>query len=234
MLLGDSVRPVSKVEMLDLSIERADVCRSLGYRSTDAPSASIAALIDDCIAKSLPLLQPTFSHVIREVRSVDGRISLLDDGSRFESEVVARLLEQCDEVAVYVSTIGSHIEEMSSALAEDGYITESYVVDSIGSSATEKLAEAVQKKIAEEASAIGLCVSRRFSPGYCDWSIAQQSVVFSIAAGDTAGVRLTPDCVMVPRKSSSGIIGIGRCDGNVETYNPCVTCPKTVCPGRRA
>ena len=221
------------VEMIDLAIERSDVCRYLGYRSGDTPSASIASLIDECIAKSLPLLRPAFSHVTRDVRSVEGRISLLDDGSRFESDVVARLLEQCDKVAVYVSTIGSHIEDMSSALAEDGYITESYVVDSIGSSATEKLSEAMHQRIAEEAAGLGLCVSRRFSPGYCDWNIDQQSVVFSIAEGGSAGVQLTSGSLMLPRKSSSGIIGIGRCDSQVETYNPCITCNKAVCPGRR-
>jgi hypothetical protein len=218
---------------IDVRLDRADVCRSLGYRSTDSPSANIAVLIDDCIAKSLPLLQPAFVSVIRDISSIDGSISVLDDGSRFESKIVGRLLEHCRRVAVYVVTIGGQIEEMSSALAEDGYITESYVVDSIGSSATEKLAEAVHERIALEASAQGLCASRRFSPGYCDWHIDQQSVLFGIAGGDSAGVHLTPAYLMLPRKSSSGIVGIGRCDDLLQTYNPCLTCRKTGCPGRR-
>jgi hypothetical protein len=218
---------------IDIRIDRADVCRSLGYRSMDSPSANIALLIDDCIAKSLPLLQPAFACVIREVRSIHGRISVLDDGSRFESEIIGRLLEHCQRVAVYVVTIGGQIEDMSSALAEDGYITESYVVDSIGSSATERLAEVVHGKIAQDASAVGLCASRRFSPGYCDWHIDQQSVIFGIARGDSAGVHLTSAFLMLPRKSSSGIVGLGRDDGFVETYNPCLACRKAACPGRR-
>jgi len=218
---------------IDIRIDRADVCRSLGYRSMDSPSAGIALLIDDCIAKSLPLLQPAYACAIREVSSVRGRVSVLGDGSRFESEVVGRLLEHCQRVAVYVLTIGRHLEDMSSALAEDGYITEAYVVDSIGSSATEKLAEVVHGSISQEASALGLCASRRFSPGYCDWHIDQQRVIFGIAGGDSAGVHLTSACLMLPRKSSSGIVGLGRSDGFVEAFNPCLTCRKTVCPGRR-
>ncbi len=218
---------------IDLRIDRADVCRSLGYRSMDSPSAGIALLIDDSIAKSIPLLQPAYACVIREVSSIHGAISVLDDGSRFESQIVGRLLEHCQRVAVYVLTIGSQLEDMSSALAEDGFITEAYVVDSIGSSATEKLAEVVHGKIAQEALALGLCASRRFSPGYCDWHIDQQRVIFGIAGGDSAGVHLTSSCLMLPRKSSSGIVGLGRSDGFVETFNPCLTCRKTVCPGRR-
>jgi hypothetical protein len=222
-----------KAEMIDIGIDRAGVCRYLGYRSADTPSAGIASLIDDCIAKSFPLIQPAFTCILRDVKSVEGRVSFLDDGSSFQSDVIARLLEHCDKVAVYVLTVGSQLEEMGSALAEDGFILEAYVVDSIGSSATEKLAEAVQQRIAEEAAAQRLCTSRRFSPGYCDWHIDQQSTIFQLVDGDSVGVHLTPDCLMVPRKSSSGIVGIGRCDGYVETYNPCLTCKKSRCPGRR-
>lgn len=218
---------------IDVRIDRADVCRSLGYRSVDSPSANIASLIDDCIAKSLPLLQPSFACVMREVSAINGGISVLDDGSRFESKIVGRLLEHCQRVAVYVLTIGSQLEDMSSALAEDGYITEAYVLDSIGSSATERLAEVVHGKIAQEALALGLRASRRFSPGYCDWHIDQQRVIFGIAGGDSAGVHLTSAFLMLPRKSSSGIVGLGRDDGFAETFNPCLTCRKAACPGRR-
>ena len=222
-----------KAEMIDIGIDRAGVCRYLGYRSGDTPSAGIASLIDDCIEKSFPLIQSAFSYVVRDVKSVEGRVSFLDDGSSFQSDVIARLLEHCDKVAVYVLTVGNQLEEMGSALAEDGFILEAYVLDSIGSSATEKLAEAVQQRIAKEAAAQRLCISRRFSPGYCDWHISQQSMIFQLVEGDSVGVHLTPDYLMLPRKSSSGIIGMGRCDGNVETYNPCVTCRKQRCPGRR-
>ncbi len=37
---------------------------------------------------------------------------------------------------------------------------------------------------------------------------------------------------MIPRKSISGIIGIGS-NGNVQDYNPCKTCEKHDCLGRR-
>jgi hypothetical protein len=222
-----------KAETIDIEIDRADVCPYLGYRSGDTPSAGIASMINECIAKSFPLIQPAFTYVLRDVKSIVDGVSFLDDGSSIQSHIIARLLGHCEKVAVYVLTVGSQLEEMGSALAEDGFILESYVLDSIGSSATEKLAEAVQQRIAADAAAQRLCISRRFSPGYCDWHISQQSTIFQLVDGDSVGIHLTPDCLMVPRKSSSGIVGIGRCDGYVETYNPCLTCKKTRCPGRR-
>ncbi|GAH91002.1 unnamed protein product, partial [marine sediment metagenome] len=53
--------------------------------------------------------------------------------------------------------------------------------------------------------------SRRLSPGYCDWKIDQQKMVFRAMKDDSAGVRLTEECLMLPQKSISGIIGIGQC-----------------------
>jgi len=49
--------------------------------------------------------------------------------------------------------------------------------------------------------------------------------------GDYAGVKLTDGCLMIPRKSISGIIGIGPIE--IEKYNPCNTCDKLDCVGRR-
>jgi hypothetical protein len=43
---------------------------------------------------------------------------------------------------------------------------------------------------------------------------------------------LTDSYLMLPRKSVSGIIGIG-CGAGVKDYNPCRTCDKRGCPGRR-
>jgi hypothetical protein len=39
--------------------------------------------------------------------------------------------------------------------------------------------------------------------------------------------------LMLPRKSISGVIGIGLPGHGIEEYNPCITCRKKDCPGRR-
>jgi hypothetical protein len=49
--------------------------------------------------------------------------------------------------------------------------------------------------------------------------------------GNSMGVRLTKECLMLPRKSVSGVIGIGPRE--MKNYNPCKTCNKRDCLGRR-
>jgi cobalamin-dependent methionine synthase I len=136
-------------------------------------------------------------------------------------------------VAIFLVTIGKYLEETAFQLARDGLILQATVLDAIGSDAVEKVADFAQDRIKEVAKARGLVTSRRFSPGYCDWNIGQQRMLFYALTGNTVGIRLTGECLMIPQKSISGIIGIGPSIDNVENYNPCKTCTKQDCPGRR-
>ena len=130
-------------------------------------------------------------------------------------------------------TIGKHLEETAYQLAEDGLVLQATVLDAIGSGAAERVADLVQDKIRETANTQGLVTSPRFSPGYCDWDVDQQKTIFQAVDGDALGIYLTERYLMIPRKSISGIIGIGPSNSDVENYNSCKTCKKYDCLGRR-
>ena len=216
-----------------IDIDRSRVLQSIGYDTDYKPSTRIMSLINEYIDNAHNLISPLYSYVIRDIESVHGSRVEIEGSVVFQSGVIARMLEQCEKVAVFALTIGNHLEELVAHLAEGGVIVQAAVLDAIGSGATEKVADFVQDRIGEVAHAQGLCVSRRFSPGYCDWDVSQQEMVFRAMNGDSAGVRLTEGYLMLPRKSISGIIGIGTRSSNVENYNPCKTCSKQDCLGRR-
>ena len=215
----------------EFNISSPRVLRDIGYDEDCEPSARMVSLINDYIRNAHQFIAPSFSYVVRDIALVKGTSVLLEDSTIFESGVIARLLEKCDKVALFVLTIGNYLEDTVRRLAEDGLILQSAVLDAIGSDAAERLADSVEGQISEVAHNQGLTVSRRFSPGYCDWDVSQQKMVFQAMKGDHAGVLLTDSCLMMPRKSISGIIGIGPTE--VENYNPCKTCDKQDCVGRR-
>ena len=153
----------------------------------------------------------------------------IDGGIVFRSSILTRLLEQCEKVAVFTVTIGNHLEKIVAALARDGLMLRATILDTVGSNTAERVAEMAHNLISEEARPLGFCTSRRFSPGYCDWDISQQEMVFGAMGRNTAGVSLTDGYLMIPRKSISGIIGLGRPGHDVEEYNPCRTCSNREC-----
>ena len=130
-------------------------------------------------------------------------------------------------------TLDGYLEEAVSHLADNGFVVQARVLDAIGSDAAEQVAEHVRDVITEGARAQGLSTSQRFSPGYCDWEVDQQRILFRAMNGSSAFIELTDKCLMIPRKSISGIIGIGTFESGVESYNPCKTCCQRDCPGRR-
>ena len=218
---------------IDIEIDKEQVCHYIGYDADYELSARISSLIDEYVEHAPHLIDPSYSYVIKDIERVQGSTIVIEGWITFESQVLARLLEQCHKVAVFLVTIGEHLEEMAYQLAEDGLVLQATVLDAIGSDAVERVDDFVQGKIAEAASAQGLVTSERFSPGYCDWNIAQQRKVFRTVDWNSAGIRLTKECLMIPRKSISGIIGIGPSNSNVENYNPCKACLKLDCQSRR-
>jgi len=216
-----------------IDINRQQVLRNIGYCTDCKLPTRLASLIDDYVENVHNLIEPSYSCVVRDIKLVQGSRVIIEGSIIFESQVIASLLEQCEKAAVFVVTIGERLEEMAYRLAEDGLIVQATVLDAIGSVAAEDVAEFVQGKVREIADDQGLAISQRFSPGYCDWDIGQQSRILWAVDGDSMGIRLTDGCLMIPRKSISGIIGIGPRDGSVDNYNPCRTCDKHNCPGRR-
>jgi hypothetical protein len=216
-----------------IEIDAKQVCRYLGYKADVEPSPRIASLLDEHLQRARELIRPAYSYVIRDVQFAAGSLVFIQGPVAFQGDSIAGLLGRCDKVAVFVLTIGDALEGTVVRLADEGLIVEAYVLDAIGSAATEGLADYVEGQIVSSAQAEGLCASRRFSPGHCDWDIGQQRMLFHALKGDWAGVHLTDDCLMVPQKSVSGVIGLAHGDTGVEDYNPCVTCDKRHCVGRR-
>ena len=218
---------------LEIEVDERQVLSRIGYKGDSEPSPRIAASVNEHIQLAKKLIEPSCSYVIRDVDLVRGRDVFIGDFVMFRSHVIARLLEKCQQVGVFLVTIGDKLGEKAACLADNGLILESYVLDAIGSSAVEQMAEQVEIEMRKTASDEGLCVSRRFSPGYCDWSIRQQKELFRLIDGDSVGVRLTTGYLMIPQKSVSGVVGIGSSCADIETYNPCRTCNKRNCIGRR-
>ncbi|MFQ5826043.1 MAG: vitamin B12 dependent-methionine synthase activation domain-containing protein [Dehalococcoidia bacterium] len=219
-------------ERIDIQIDREEVLRYLGYQAGHKVPARILSLVDRHIQNASQLIEPQHSFVIRNTEGVEGDKVFFGDVT-FESRIIAQLMQRCQKAAVFAVTIGGSLEGQVRQLADEGRVLEAAIMDAVGSDAAEKAATAVQGRVREIANAQGLGISSRFSPGYCDWDIGQQTMVFHAMNGRSAGIRLTDSCLMVPRKSVSGVIGMSPHGGELERWSPCQSCKRRNCPGRR-
>ncbi|MEJ2637919.1 MAG: vitamin B12 dependent-methionine synthase activation domain-containing protein [Calditrichia bacterium] len=109
---------------------------------------------------------------------------------------------------LYVVTIGPGIDNQVKALSEAGEVFEAYILNGIGGAAAEMTALDFNLYVNEELMASrGRGRYRRFSPGYGDWRLEEQQKIFALLKPeDKIGVRLNESNLMIPEKSTSGIM----------------------------
>lgn len=144
---------------------------------------------------------------------------------------VAGYLKGSEQIAVFVATAGPELTDMADHFSADGELLEAYLIDAIGSLTVEKAMDNIQESLELSSKEEGLSCTNRYSPGYCNWPLVDQHTLFSLIPDHTSGVILTESALMLPRKSVSGVIGIGK-KVRHRDYG-CATCNNQTCIYRK-
>ncbi|WP_455584271.1 vitamin B12 dependent-methionine synthase activation domain-containing protein [Bacteroides sp.] len=140
---------------------------------------------------------------------------------------ISGLLKGSEKIAVFVCTVGPGVTFAYKNFTAEGDPLKAYLVDMLGSIAVEKAMDRIQQQIAGELSEIGLKMTNRFSPGYCNWLVKEQRKLFSLLPPSPCGIQLSESALMIPSKSISGIWGIGSSVRYVE--HNCSLCGMKSC-----
>lgn len=96
-------------------------------------------------------------------------------------------------------------------------------LDGQGSAATEALASDASSRVEREAAAEGMGTTIPPSPGMTGWGVSEgQAQTFTLIDAAPAGVVLTPNGIMGPRKSISFVLG--ACPGLATATRACDLC----------
>jgi len=184
--------------------------------------------VEAVIDESYRLIEPRAVYKTVRISEVKGGRLVLEGGSVFESELLAEKFKCTPEIAVYVLTIGPALERRVSELASRE-LFKSFIMDCVGTYALRQVFDIVRKDFQPD----GEGRLSKFSPGSTAyWDLRQQKVLFDVLGGEdvenVTGVRLNESCIMIPRKSVSGVMG-----NTEEQFQECQIC-KRRCEYRRA
>jgi len=217
------------VNDIEAKINKNEVCQYLGYKRGRSPTPHVSSVIDSQLDEAHALIKPQACYAIEPIVGVNSS-TLSVDGLVFTSRHIAPIFSGCSQAVLFLVTIGGSLERKVARLMKQGLTLESVIMDSIGSVAVEKVADWLEDLVRNIAATNGDKVGWRYSPGYCDWDITQQQELFRVFDDKSIGVNLSSACVMMPRKSISGIIGVGK---SCTTSSACRFCNKKDCPTRR-
>lgn len=182
----------------ELGITAADVYEQMGYHDAqpDKATQQETAMI---LKEVSQWLRPRFSYFV------------VNKQPDFEmGNIILRQLRGSEAFALFICTSGLEFETYQQRLKEQGDMVRVFIADALGSVIAEKCADQMEKALQESIDKLGWMHTNRFSPGYCGWHVSQQQLLFPLFQGHTCGVKLTDSSLMLPIKSVSGIIGLGK------------------------
>jgi hypothetical protein len=144
---------------------------------------------------------------------------------------IAKQLKGSEKVAIFIATAGNSFDVWIKQKGAEDIMAE-YYCSSIGSVIADKVADVIEAAVLKFAQTENKGISNRYSPGYCNWNIREQKMIFDLLPSGSIGVTLTPSFLMKPIKSVSGIIGLSP--GLKSGAYMCEICGMTDCLVKRA
>jgi hypothetical protein len=165
-----------------------------------------------------------------EIQIDKGRI-LMNENEILPERKVCTYLKNSEKIAVFICSAGERFSILSGKCNSEGDYLRGYIIDAFGSLVAEKTAGFIQNEIEKEAALSGQNITNRYSPGYCNWHLCNQKELFALLPENACNISLTESSLMLPIKSVSGIIGIGKKVKHSE-YK-CQTCNDKNCVYRK-
>ncbi len=170
----------------------------------------LVEIAERAIAEGSALIDPAVVYRVMPVVSVRHECMTLANGSQLTGSLVAQQLAAAQQVALIICTIGDALDQRIAALmwTDPAY---ALALDGFGSAAVDALGAAMCARLEDEAARDGQCTSVPLSPGMIGWPVeVGQLQVFSLLDADGIGLTLNDSAQMIPRKSTSMIVGLSR------------------------
>jgi hypothetical protein len=183
------------------------------FLTEETPIESLMTWIDelnDIIVSGDKIIHPQSIIKLFDIQEfTDKTVTIGNQVLECGKRIVSQLC-QSEQLAVFTCSVGSGPSKQYKIHWENNDPLKAYYTDMLGSIAVEKSMDIFQKQLETEMKKTENSITNRYSPGYCGWVLVEQAKLFELLPDKPCGITLTPSSLMMPEKSISGIIGVGR------------------------
>lgn len=227
------MRSIIDFTLEDIRLPRNEILRSQGI----SDGAEVSENFEKIYAEAIEVFQE-----LAEPKGIMARIEVSDFEKVFHGEgmnepenPVEEIYRRSSHMALFAVTLGPVLSFKATELFNNGNYAAGYMLDSVSSYATDKLADIAAQHLhsdisGREVSANSLRVLS-YSPGYCGWHISGQKKLFEALNPEEIGITLNESYLMSPIKTVSGVLiaGPGEIHEFVNSYSFCDACRTKPC-----
>ncbi len=194
-----------------LNIDKYLIAKSAGYPEGTVPEYF------------LEIIQSEFKNAINKIDIKTGYLiidkrdfQLNEKGFNISNiffntgKIIANQLKGSEGIIIFSASVGTYFDKEIKMAFESGDAVKGLIIDTIGSELVERLGAETELFLKSEFLKMGLNLTNRLSPGYCEWNVSEQQILFGLLPKDFCNITLNEAFMMFPIKSISGVIGYGK------------------------
>ena len=197
----------------------------MGYKDS-VPEERIRGMVRELICELVPKATLRYIYQVVEAEKFSPR-QVRMAGKTFTPEgIICSYLQGMTHALLFIGSAGWEFDRAKEALKANDDIVADFIADSIGSVLAEMTVARIEQDYVGKET-----ISMPYSPGYCNWDIREQHILFSLFPERPCGIILSESSLMTPEKSVSGFFALGETLQR-QPYH-CQICKNTKCFKRR-
>ncbi|MFQ5995124.1 MAG: hypothetical protein ACE5K1_08500 [Acidiferrobacterales bacterium] len=199
-----------------ITVRAEPVLRIQGYENPANVRPVIRNTVDTVVAVAQRVFRAEVYARHVGIESCGDGALVLETGTAFHSEAFSAFLSDCEQVVVFVVTVGSELDNVLKNFSKEGQVLEALFLETAGWLGVEAATKSFTQHLRAQAQKRRYRLTRRLGPGYTykvgarshEWALSDQKPLFSLFDGVSMSVRLLDSCAMIPKMSRSGLIGL--------------------------
>ena len=218
---------------LEVQIDPQLILAVHGYNENHKPGQAIHDVVDEAVAEAHNLVEPKALYQEFPIVQLTADSVTLEDGIRFSiGTEISSLWQGSKTLGIALYTIGKRLEDRVTELLAGGDPSEALNLDIAGTVALGMIGFQVQYYACEQLAKHNVENGPWLNPGYLDWPLTDQRLIFDLVPAASIQVRLNDQCMMIPKKSVTVCTGIGAGQRR-DSFNRCMHCGVAKCPYRK-
>ena len=181
-----------------------EVWFAMGYKDS-VPEERIRGMVRELICELVPKATLRYIYQVVEAEKLSPR-QVRMAGKTFTPEgIICSYLQGMTHALLFIGSAGWEFDRAKEALKAKDDIVADFIADSIGSVLAEMTVARIEQDYVGKET-----ISMPYSPGYCNWDIREQHILFSLFPERPCGIILSESSLMTPEKSVSGFFALGE------------------------